>query len=106
MTGSLNVPRLLIQPFAENAVIHGIEPSGKTCTIKITSNLRNGILNITISDNGAGFDMTATDYHSSIGISNSLERIRIMDSEADVKITSSPGCGCTVEINIHENSDS
>ena len=106
MTGSLNVPRLLIQPFAENAVIHGIEPSGKTCTIKITSNLRNGILNITISDNGAGFDMTATDYHSSIGISNSLERIRIMDSKADVKITSSPGCGCTVEINIHENSDS
>lgn len=106
MTGSLNIPRLLIQPFAENAVIHGIEPSGKTCTIKITSNLRNGILNITISDNGAGFDMTATDYHSSIGISNSLERIRIMDSEADVKITSSTGCGCTVEINIHENSDS
>ena len=57
---------------------------------------------MTIRDDGRGFDMEKTDLMASIGISNSLERIRILDPEASVDITSSPGNGCQVVIDMKE----
>ena len=96
------VPRLLIQPFAENAVIHGMEPDKKKCTVTITAKEEAERIKITIRDDGRGFNMNSTDIMSSIGISNSFDRIRILDSEASVSIVSSLGNGCTVKIDIKE----
>ena len=96
------VPRLLIQPFVENAVIHGMEPGKRKCSIQVTAEEVDGRMKITISDDGRGFDMEKTDLMASIGISNSLDRIRILDPGASVDITSSPGNGCQVVIDTKE----
>lgn len=96
------VPRLLVQPFVENAVIHGMEPGKRKCSILIKAEEKDGRIVMTIRDDGRGFDMEKTDLMASIGISNSLERIRILDPEASVDITSSPGNGCQVVIDMKE----
>ena len=96
------IPRLLIQPFVENAVIHGMEPGKMKCSIQVTAEEEDGRMMITIMDDGRGFDMEKTDIMASIGISNSLDRVRILDPEASVDITSSPGNGCQVVIDIKE----
>ncbi len=96
------VPRLLIQPFVENAVIHGMEPGNRKCSIQVTAEEVDGRMKMTISDDGRGFDMEKTDLMASIGISNSLDRIRILDPGASVDITSSPGNGCQVVIDTKE----
>ena len=96
------VPRLLVQPFVENAVIHGMEPDKRKCTIQITAEEKDDRMMITITDDGRGFDMDRTDIMSSIGISNSFDRVKILDPEATVNISSSPGNGCIVIIDIKE----
>ncbi len=43
-----------MQPIVENAIFSGIEPSGRFGLIKIRAFENNGILNITVTDNGIG----------------------------------------------------
>ena len=106
------VPRLIIQPFAENSVIHGMEPKETPCHISIKAeSVSSERIRIVIADDGVGFDSRSRDYSSSIGISNSIDRIRILDPESDISIDSMPDCGCSVTIIIrkemhNESSDS
>ena len=46
--------KLTLQPIVENAIFSGIEPSGRFGLIKIRAFENNGILNITVTDNGIG----------------------------------------------------
>lgn len=93
------VPRLIIQPFAENSVIHGMEPKETPCHISIKAeSVSSERIRIVIADDGVGFDSRSRDYSSSIGISNSIDRIRILDPESDISIDSMPDCGCSVTI--------
>jgi len=52
----LVIPRLLLQPLVENAIIHGIEPCEHPCTCRIRVLRNNDLLHIYIEDNGVGFD--------------------------------------------------
>lgn len=51
---ALEVPRLLIQPIVENALVHGIEPKAGTGTVHISANLQGDEVRIFIEDNGIG----------------------------------------------------
>jgi len=62
----------------------------------ITINKNNGMLYVLITDNGKGFDPAIK--RNGIGISNIINRIESYNGE--VKIESSPGNGCKVEIRI------
>ena len=53
---SIQIPRLILQPLVENAVIHGIEPCEHPCFCRILIQERNSNLYILIEDNGVGFD--------------------------------------------------
>lgn len=100
-TLSALIPRLLLQPFVENSVIHGMEPiSNFKCFIAINTSIKDGKILIRIKDDGAGFDLNKTDISSSIGISNSINRVRIMDPESSISITSAEGQGCTIDISM------
>ena len=44
--------------------------------------------------------LNKTDISSSIGISNSINRVRIMDPESSISITSAEGQGCTIDISM------
>mgnify|MGYP004699950221 CR=1 FL=1 len=49
-------PRLIIQPFVENAVIHGLEPKTDPGNVSIRVRSRDRRIEIMISDNGIGFN--------------------------------------------------
>lgn len=52
------VPKLLIQPLVENAILHGVESSigAGTITIRITPSARKGWTTISVRDNGPGMN--------------------------------------------------
>lgn len=46
----------LIQPLAENSVVHGMEPCGGPCEIIISLQVQGDVLSICVSDNGVGIE--------------------------------------------------
>lgn len=49
------IPKLLIQPIVENAIIHGLEEKDADANIQIKGYIGDGCLKIEIKDNGIGF---------------------------------------------------
>lgn len=77
------IPKLILQPVAENAIIHGISENGKSIDIIIRVQQVDNQLYIDITDNGKGFDTNLnrdsdhTDKLSGIGVNNVNERIKL-----------------------------
>ena len=101
----VQVPRFILQPLAENAVVHGTDDSGKIMTITISAQPEeNGLLRLTVQDDGVGFDADAKpvrERFSGIGIPNVDERIKMHYGTAyGVTVVSHPGEGtlCTILI--------
>ncbi|MCD9022889.1 histidine kinase [Cohnella sp. NL03-T5] len=51
-----HVPRLMLQPIVENAVIHGVGKSYSSGEIRITGEMSNGCCKVYIDDDGPGMD--------------------------------------------------
>jgi ligand-binding sensor domain-containing protein len=87
MTGDYKVAPLLIQPFVENAIIHGIAPSErKDLYLRIAVRLDGDYIRYTIEDNGIGrpaslsyTTKSRTAEHKSLGLQISRERIDIIN---------------------------
>lgn len=103
------IPKLLLQPIVENALIHGIaNRKGGCITIKVYV-LENGI-HCSVSDNGKGMPQTEVDklmdrahgepqQLSGVGISNVFRRIRMIYGEPyEGHITSYVTLGTVVEL--------
>lgn len=71
------VPTLLLQPIAENAVRHGLEPLGAPGDVWLTVTKEEGKLMIQIEDNGTGRHATAT-HGWGIGLSNAEARLEAL----------------------------
>jgi sensor histidine kinase YesM len=52
----ISVPKIILQPLAENAIYHGIRTMNPGGTISITAKEQNSMLVITVSDDGSGID--------------------------------------------------
>ena len=84
--------RLLLQPIVENAIKHGMRPSGAPLEIRITGYVKENRVIYTITDNGKGITKEKTQEimavlkdHSAatgIGIYNVNRRIRLMYGES------------------------
>lgn len=74
---SLSMPKLLLQPLVENAVIHGIEPSEVPCKLSVEAERHGNSLYILIEDNGVGFKDEELNSPDSIGIKNVENRISL-----------------------------
>jgi tetratricopeptide (TPR) repeat protein len=82
------VPPLLIQPFVENAIIHGFAYSDKKdLQLKISAILRSEYIIYTIEDNGVG-RKKSSDYnalnkpnHNSLGLQITEQRINIFNEQ-------------------------
>ncbi len=96
---AFSVPALSVQPLVENAVKHGIfkKPGGGTVTI--SSKEYDHYFEITVADDGVGFDPTQPPppERAHIGIENARERLAAM-SNAQLEIRSHPGSGTTATI--------
>lgn len=100
------LPGLSVQPFVENAIIHGIEPkeSGGSIVVE-ASELEDGTALIRISDDGVGFDPTylfeqEADGRAHYGIANVSRRLELLYGKDTVSVASDPGSGTTVELRI------
>jgi two-component system sensor histidine kinase YesM len=100
--GSLQIPKLLLQPLVENAILHGLEPMEGTTEILVKAKLNDNTLSLTVSDNGAGFDMNKPNDHDvpSIGLTNIQNRLALLGKDATFSIQSQINKGTSVFIKI------
>lgn len=78
-TDNIEVPPLLLQPFIENAIKHGITLLKEKGKILITISLQGKNLSLKINDNGKGFDVNEQGGKSSFGLKLSQERIALLN---------------------------
>lgn len=55
------IPKLIVQPFVENAIVHGFENMGTNCKISVTGRLQNDMLCFEIIDTGIGMTQAQID---------------------------------------------
>jgi sensor histidine kinase YesM len=101
---SLKVPKLLLQPLVENAIIHGVEPASHPCTLTVKAELLSREdspwAQITIDDNGTGFDPEALDGKAGLGLANVRERLNIAFRDASFAVSSQVDLGTQIVIEI------
>jgi len=100
------VPKLFLQPFIENAIIHGFEEMDKGGVITVRGNIENNTRCFYISDNGKGMlqeniKAVLNSESSSIGVSNINKRIKLLYGvDYGVSIKSVLGSGTTVKVTL------
>ena len=111
------IHKLLLQPFVENAIIHGFRYPQEEYLLEIRFWQENGRLKIRIADNGAGFDTSVVDSimrgepvsgeeKGHIGLENAILRFDMYtDGEGILDIDSHPGEGTTVMMEFPEIND-
>jgi len=102
--------KLVLQPFVENALYHGIRPKGTGGTIRVSARDNGDHLLLCIEDDGVGMSSeTVTKLMSGriqrekpgFGIWGTIERLRIFYGVDNiVNITSTEGSGTVVELRI------
>jgi len=102
--GRCRIPKLLLQPLVENAVIHGIEPLDRRGHLEVTARLNHSdadpVLHISIVDDGVGFEAGPIVRRTHIGLGNVKERLALAFKRASFQIRSRPGDGTHVDIEI------
>ena len=92
------IPTLTLQPIAENAVRHGVRGNEDGAgTVTIATHEREDCYEITVSDDGPGFDpeTTPSNRRSHVGLENVRERIR-ESCGGSLWVETAPGHGCRV----------
>jgi sensor histidine kinase YesM/ligand-binding sensor domain-containing protein len=76
------IPPMIIQPFIENAIIHGLAKKKHGQLIMTLNLVEEGLLQVTILDNGIGFDTSKAQNkgskHKSIAVEVTKERLEAM----------------------------
>jgi LytS/YehU family sensor histidine kinase len=75
---------MLVQPIIENAIKHGVRHLNHTGIIKVDFTIENGLLHVTIEDNGIGRKQAALNVdknHKSLGLELTLKRIKLLNEK-------------------------
>ncbi|WP_058304284.1 sensor histidine kinase [Gorillibacterium timonense] len=94
------IPRLLIQPIVENALVHGLENVDYPGQVEIKASVKDGLVNLVVEDNGKGMDKEQLDQllmnlripagdYAGCGLWNVYQRLQGYYG-ADAKIEVSP----------------
>lgn len=105
------VPSFILQPIVENAFKHGIAPKeeGGAVRIRITPLREQGLLRISVCDNGLGIEpeqlarlqaglAAPGDRWEHIGVYNVAARLRLLDKRCRFEVRSHPGRGTAVSL--------
>jgi two-component system, sensor histidine kinase YesM len=98
-----SVPGMVVQPFVENAVIHGLEPLERGGCVVIDARREGDEIVIVVADDGAGFDPGISPEPGSRkheGILNVSRRLELLYGRKSVFIESAVGEGTKVLIRI------
>ena len=86
---SLLIPPLLLQPFVENAIWHGLMHKKENGFVSISFRVENDILHCTVIDNGIGRSAAAnagsksSQAHKSMGIQITRERLALINGDVN-----------------------
>lgn len=108
----LDIPvhKLLIQPFVENAIIHGFENAEGVSVLDVEMNFEGGFLSIVIRDNGKGMneglvrEINSLSWQQErgalgIGMYNALMRLHVYcNGQESVAVSSAPGKGTEIRV--------
>ncbi len=103
---NISTPKLIVQPFVENAISHGLETKITEWRLSVSAWREGDSIVIVIQDNGIGFSpdklsLPSEDIHDHIGIHNVKKRLELYyNGEASVTITSKIGIGTTVRMTL------
>lgn len=81
---ALYLPPMLVQPFVENALLHGMKNKAEGGRIALAFEQEQGLLLVTITDNGPGFD-TGTGQagpYKSVGMMLTQRRLEALSGQA------------------------
>ncbi len=97
------VPHVILQPFVENSIHHGIVEQSSECRVVINAKSLGGMLHITVADNGAGMAPRnlGDRLNGGLGIANAQARlVRLYGTDQIFEICDNPGGGVVVRIAI------
>lgn len=107
----MQVIKIMLQPIVENAIQHGLKPLGKNGVIKISAREQNGLLQVSIWNNGisiqperlasiqAALHSDMIKQRESIGIVNVHQRIQLFyGDEYGLEISSEKGTRITLNL--------
>lgn len=104
------IPPFSVQPFVENAVIHGIEPREGGGTVEVRARRgADGGIEITVKDDGTGMDAKtlaeinapgAEAIRTHFGVGNVSRRLELIYGVPVVRVESESGAGTTVTIRL------
>ncbi len=110
------IPPMLMQPYLENAILHGLNPKKEKGHLKIDIFTKDNYIVCRITDDGIGRDRAAEikrtepgSQHKSLGMKITSERVRILNSInnsdlsftiTDLKDANQNPCGTMVELYI------
>jgi tetratricopeptide (TPR) repeat protein len=107
---NVGLPPLLIQPFVENAILHGIVPKEENGKIDVKFDQQNGKLICTITDDGIGLSKSkilkenSVTAHKSMALDITKKRLEIMEAtiskSAEIEIIEDNGTIVTLRLPI------
>lgn len=113
---AVKIPKLILQPIVENAIVHGLENKVGTGKIEIIGFIENNKICLVVNDNGIGMDqntinlllsdkpMQEADGHTHIGLRNVDSRLKMYyGKDYGIGINSEIGWGTRVTIYIPED---
>lgn len=97
---SVMIPPMLIQPFVENALIHGIDLGEKSGEVIVQLELKQNILWVTIADSGKKKADHALSNGTSLSGAITRERMSLMGKDAAISSLPNAAGGTTVTLQI------
>ena len=96
------VPTLLLQPLVENAIRHGIEPSGNPGLVRVTARQQDSRLALSVEDDGVGLSQAVPmERKPGIGLSNLRARLQALYGESQkLELVARPQGGVAVRVEI------
>lgn len=98
VTGNINpleikIPPMVVQPFVENAIVHGLEPKTTKGAIDISFSQESNLLICRITDNGIGRKTSQqfkknneTGDNNGIGLKNVFQRLSLIEETLKISI--------------------
>lgn len=112
-TDDVLIPTMLIQPFVENALIHGLANKESDCRLIIDLRKQGESLICTVTDNGIGREAasrssSARQLHKSVGVTVTAKRLELIRGASDsltgihyIDLKDSTGRATGTEVAIH-----